>query len=51
MDAVQPTIAGFGPIKVGKGKTLRLRYRVVVHDGATPTGLLQKLSAEWGGSG
>jgi Methane oxygenase PmoA len=46
---LQPTIAGFGPITVSQGKTLRLRYRVVVHDGATPTGLLQKLSAEWGG--
>lgn len=44
---LQPTIAGFGPLTVPRGTTLRLRYRVVVHDSATPTRLLQKLSAEW----
>jgi hypothetical protein len=26
---------------------LDLRYRVVVHDGATPIEVLNKLSAEW----
>jgi hypothetical protein len=26
---------------------LKLRYRVVVHDGATPTAVLNKLAAEW----
>lgn len=44
---VQPTITGGGPITVRQGTTLRLRYLVVLHDGPTPTEVLQKLSAEW----
>jgi hypothetical protein len=34
-------------VTIPKETTLRLRYRVVVHDGDTPTPLLQKLSEEW----
>ena len=44
---INPCIAADGPLHVSKGKTLRLRYRLVVHDGPTPTKLLQKLSRRW----
>lgn len=44
---LNPSIVGAGPMTIRGGTTLRLRYRVVVHDGATPTELLQKLSADW----
>jgi hypothetical protein len=30
-----------------EGKPLRLRYRLVVHDGRAPTELLNRLAAEW----
>jgi len=32
---------------VKEGAPLTLRYRVVVHDGATPTALLDALAKEW----
>jgi Methane oxygenase PmoA len=44
---LNPTITSAGPFTIPKGHTLQLRYRVVVHDGDTPTALLEKLSAEW----
>ena len=44
---LNPNITAGGPYTIGKGQTLVLRYRVVVHDGDTPTALLEKLSAEW----
>jgi hypothetical protein len=44
---VHPTIVAGGPFTIPHGQTLTLRYRVVVHDGDTPTALLEKLSAEW----
>ena len=44
---VNPCIVAPGPVQVAKGKTLRLRYRLVVHDGPTPTDLLNKLSSVW----
>ncbi len=44
---VNPCIVAAGPVQVSKGKTLRLRYRLVVHDGPTPVELLNRLSAPW----
>lgn len=44
---VNPTIVSPGPVTVEKGQPLRLRYRLVVHDGPTPVELLKKLSGEW----
>ena len=44
---VNPCIVAAGPVQVKKGKTLRLRYRLVVHDGPTPVELLKKLSSHW----
>ncbi|MGB2866062.1 MAG: DUF6807 family protein [Sedimentisphaerales bacterium] len=44
---VNPCIVAAEPLKVSKGKTLNLRYRLVVHDGPTPVELLKKLSSRW----
>ena len=44
---VNPCIVAAGPVQVDKGKTLQLRYRLVVHDGPTPVELLRKLSSNW----
>jgi Methane oxygenase PmoA len=44
---LNPAITGSGPMTIHPDAPLTLRYRVVVHDGDTPTALLQKLSAEW----
>jgi hypothetical protein len=44
---LNPVITAGGPFTIPGGHTLRLRYRVVVHDGDAPTQLLEKLSAEW----
>ncbi len=44
---VNPCIVAPGEVKLAAGKPLRLRYRVVVHDGPPPVGLLEKLAAEW----
>jgi len=43
---VNPCIVAGGPVSVEKGKTLRLRYRLVVHDGPTPADLLSRLSKQ-----
>jgi hypothetical protein len=42
-----PCIAAKQPVVLPAGKTLTLRYRVVVHDGALPDGYADKLSAEF----
>ena len=47
---VHPTIVASGPVTLPKGQTFVLRYRVVTHDGATPTAVLEKLAAEYRGS-
>ncbi len=47
---VHPVITTDGPFTIPHGETLVLRYRVVTHDGETPTAVLQKLSAEWRGT-
>jgi hypothetical protein len=44
---VNPCIVAAEPLKVNKGKTLYLRYRLVVHDGPAPVELLRKLSNRW----
>jgi len=44
---LNPVITAGGPFTIPGGHTLRLRYRVVVHDGDAPLPLLEKLSAEW----
>jgi hypothetical protein len=44
---LNPVIVAGGPFTIPGGHTLRLRYRVVVHDGDAPLPLLDKLSAEW----
>ncbi len=41
---VNPCIVALGPVEVKKDRTLRLRYRLVVHDGSPPVELLNKLS-------
>ena len=44
---LNPCITALGPMTIHPNAPLDLRYRVVVHDGATPTEVLNKLSAEW----
>jgi hypothetical protein len=46
---LNPNIAALGPITIRPESPLVLRYRVVAHDGPTPTALVQKLSDEWRG--
>jgi len=44
---VNPCIVAPGAVTIKKGRPLKLRYRLVVHDGPTPAELLKKLSTEW----
>ncbi|MGQ9573875.1 MAG: PmoA family protein [Thermoguttaceae bacterium] len=44
---VNPCIVAPGPVVLKAGHPLRLRYRLVVHDGPTPAELLNRLSARW----
>jgi hypothetical protein len=44
---LNPNIAALGPFTIRAGSPLTLKYRVVVHDGETPTAAVQKLSDEW----
>jgi methane monooxygenase PmoA-like len=44
---LNPNIAAIGPYTIRVGAPLTLRYRVVVHDGPTPTAVIDKLSDEW----
>jgi hypothetical protein len=46
---VNPCITSFGALTIHPSEPLILRYRVVMHDGVTPTDMLQRLSAEWWG--
>ena len=43
---LNPCIVAPGPVTIKAGEPLRLRYRLVVHDGPPPTELLKKLSDE-----
>jgi hypothetical protein len=44
---VNPCIVAPGPVTLKKQRPLRLRYRLVVHDGPPPEELLRRLSNEW----
>ena len=44
---VNPVIAALAPYTIKAGSPLTLRYRVVVHDGPTPTTVVDKLAAEF----
>jgi hypothetical protein len=44
---LNPNIAALGPMTIRTTAPLTLHYRVVVHDGDTPTALVNKLSDEW----
>ena len=44
---LNPVIAALGPVTIRPGSPLTLRYRVVVHDGPTPTTVVDKLAAEF----
>jgi hypothetical protein len=46
---INPCIVARKPVEVKQGSTLRLRYRLVVHDGPTPAGLLAKLAGDYRG--
>lgn len=46
---LNPSISALGPITIRPEMPLTLRYRVIVHDGATPTSLVETLAAEWRG--
>jgi len=44
---LNPCIVARGPVTLKAGEPLRLRYRLVVHDGPAPSDLLKKLTEEW----
>lgn len=44
---INPCIVAGGPVTVKGGRALRLRYRLVVHDGPTPPELLGALAREF----
>ena len=44
---LNPSIVALHPVTIEPDAPLTLRYRVVVHDGPTPTDVLNKLSSEW----
>jgi hypothetical protein len=47
---INPCIVDRGPVKVKGGDTLRLRYRLIVHDGPTPVDLLNRLAGAFRGA-
>jgi len=46
---INPCIVAEKAVTVKEGQPLALRYRVVVHDGATPRETLEELAREWRG--
>ena len=44
---LNPNIAAIQPVTIRVGSPLTLRYRVVVHDGDTPTAITEKLPRQW----
>ncbi len=46
---INPCIVAPGPVQLKAGQPLRLRYRLVTHDGPTPVELLKQLSDEFRG--
>jgi hypothetical protein len=45
---LNPCIVAQQPVALAAQKPFHLRYRLVVHDGAAPEGLIKELSREWG---
>ncbi|MCC6355162.1 MAG: PmoA family protein [Verrucomicrobiae bacterium] len=44
---INPCIVAGGEVRVNAGEPLRLRYRLVIHDGVTPKALIERLLEEW----
>lgn len=44
---LNPSITALGDITIRPNAPLTLKYRVVAHDGPTPTGVVDQLSKEW----
>lgn len=44
---LNPVIAALQPMTIRANQTLTLRYRVVVHDGVTPTAVIDRLASEF----
>jgi hypothetical protein len=44
---LNPVISALGPLTIRPDTPLTLRYRVIVHDGATPTAVVEKLATEF----
>ncbi len=44
---VNPCIVAPGSFKIASGDTLKLQYRVVVHDGPPPTDVLGRMTESW----
>jgi len=44
---LNPSISALQPITIRPDAPMTLRYRVLVHDGPTPTAVVQKLATEW----
>ena len=44
---INPCITAPAEVKIGAGKPLVLRYRVVAHDGPVPVDFIQRLVQEW----
>jgi len=44
---LNPCIVAKGPVTIKEGQPLRLRYRLVAHDGPTPVELLKELNSQW----
>jgi hypothetical protein len=44
---LNPVIAALQPMTIRANETLTLRYRVVVHDGVTPTAVIDRLASEF----
>ena len=47
---VNPCIVAPGAVTIESGDVLRLRYRVVVHDGPPPTDVLVRMTDDWRGN-
>jgi hypothetical protein len=46
---INPCIVSPGPVALKAGQTLRLRDRLVIHDGPAPVESIQTLAVEWRG--
>ena len=46
---INPCIVDRAPVKVNQAESLKLQYRLVVHDGPLPTDLVRQLASQWRG--